>query len=158
MYAIQRKQRSCIILDQVGNYATHGMPDDEREWSLEDRPKRKPKEDDEKLPQTKKCKHCGAEVPISTKVCDCGYVFIRDKEYISTDEKLVEIKATMQPSECKSMADLYKLAELKGYKKGWAYYKGRELGLLNKQNVTVTEEDIIQSVKGKHTCRGWKFE
>lgn len=145
----------AIILDQVGNYATHGMPDDTREWSLEDRPKREPKE---KLPQFKKCKRCGAEVPISTKICDCGYVFVRDKEYISTDEKLVEIKPTMQPSECKNMAELYKLAELKGYKRGWAYYKGKELGLLGKR-AEITEEDIIQSVKGtKHACRGWKFD
>lgn len=50
-----------IILDQVGNWHRHGLPDDEREWSLEGSKKTKRKKDDEEpdvfVQQCKKCFH-----------------------------------------------------------------------------------------------------
>ena len=35
-----RPNKKAIILDHVGNYSRHGMPDDDREWTLEGNPKK----------------------------------------------------------------------------------------------------------------------
>lgn len=48
-----------IILDQVGNWKKHGLPDEEREWSLEGRKKgKRKKDDDEEDVSVQQCKHC----------------------------------------------------------------------------------------------------
>lgn len=47
-----------LILDQVGNWSKHGLPDEDREWSLEGRKKRKRKTDDEADVNVQQCKHC----------------------------------------------------------------------------------------------------
>lgn len=147
--------KQAIILDQVGNYTTHGMPDDDRVWTLEDKPKKKKEKIQSKeLPEEKKCPHCEEIIKVQVKKCPyCGYSF--ESGYIKTNEELVEIKATMQPNQCHSMAELYRLAELRGYKRGWAYYQGKRLGLLGK----ITDDEIVLNVKKSNTgkkypCKG----
>lgn len=50
---------SLIILDQVGNWHRHGLPDDDREWRLEGSKSRKRKKDDEEPDvHVQQCKHC----------------------------------------------------------------------------------------------------
>ena len=34
-----KPNKRAVIIDHVGNYARHGMPDDDREWTLEKRKK-----------------------------------------------------------------------------------------------------------------------
>lgn len=151
--------KQAVILDQVGNCAKHGMPDDEREWTLEDKPKRKKTELNLKeKSEFKTCPECGKDdIDILAKKCPvCGYLFGEDT--VITDEKLVEIKAITKPKDCKTMAELYKLAELRGYKRGWAYYQAKQLDIL-KGKVTVTEQEIIDSVRKSNTnkkypCKG----
>lgn len=54
----ENKER-LIILDQVGNWQMHGLPDDERAWSLEGKKKgRKPKDEDEPDVHVQQCKAC----------------------------------------------------------------------------------------------------
>lgn len=36
-----RPDKRAVIIDHVGNYARHGLPDDDREWTLDKKPKRK---------------------------------------------------------------------------------------------------------------------
>lgn len=66
-----------IIFDHVGNVHKHGLPDDQRVWSLEGRKARKKSDDEEPdvyiqqcikcdnvfRPGPDKCPHCGADVP-----------------------------------------------------------------------------------------------
>lgn len=47
-----------LILDQVGNWSKHGLPDEDREWSLEGRKKGKRKKDEEADVNVQQCKHC----------------------------------------------------------------------------------------------------
>ena len=76
--ALRRKPHPALILDHAGCAMQHGLPDDEREWSLDGRDKRKRKQDDEaelKIKQCSKCYHifkagpaacpkCGEELPV----------------------------------------------------------------------------------------------
>ena len=84
----------AIILDHVGNYERHGMPDDDREWTLHARQKRKTVE----LSKYKRCPACQrADISRTDKACPfCGYVFSTNvgegRIPKQVDGKLVEIK------------------------------------------------------------------
>lgn len=47
-----------LILDQTGNWRTHGLPDDDREWTLEGKKGRKKKAEEEADVSVQQCKHC----------------------------------------------------------------------------------------------------
>ena len=36
----------------------------------------------------------------------------------------------MEPEEAESVSDLYKMADARGYKKGWAFFQAKRLNLL----------------------------
>lgn len=66
-------KKKAIILDFSSNYTRFGLPDDEREWSLE--PKKKKVKEKSTL---KRCPNCQRPVPIISSTCPhCGYVFTR---------------------------------------------------------------------------------
>lgn len=73
--ALRPKPDKAVILDHAGNIAKHGLPDDDREWSLAGVQK--------KESQVIQCQGCGAMVPAQTLVCrHCG-------------ERLREVQARM---------------------------------------------------------------
>ena len=120
------KQRA-LILDHVNNYKTHGMPDEEREWSLtkEYKPKRK---QEQSSVQIKRCPNCFfAHAP--ALVCpNCGYHYTADGKTIEE----VAGELTLIGSEeynalrkrevviAKSLVDLVRIEKERGYKFGWA--------------------------------------
>lgn len=62
-------RKKLINLDCVNNYIRHGLPDDDREWTLDGATK-KAKE----IASLKKCPACFRPVPVATRVCEhCGY-------------------------------------------------------------------------------------
>lgn len=70
--ALRRKPEPALILDHAGCAMQHGLPDDEREWSLEGRDKRKRKQDDEaelKIKQCSKCYHIFKAGPAACPKC-----------------------------------------------------------------------------------------
>lgn len=56
--ALRRKPYPALILDHAGCAMQHGLPDDEREWSLDGRDKRKRKQGDEAELNVKQCGKC----------------------------------------------------------------------------------------------------
>ena len=62
----------ALILDHVGNSLRHGLPDDERDWTLEGtRTRKKPGE--ETAPSIRVCERCFAVYRVSLPVCPvCG--------------------------------------------------------------------------------------
>lgn len=77
----------AILLDHAGNIARHGLPDQERHWTLEGR-KKKP---GIKLPPMKQCTNCFGSLTASTMKCPhCGYVFE------SGARMIVEIEGKLQ--------------------------------------------------------------
>ena len=133
---LRAKSYPGIIIDHAGVIGSHGLPDTDRDWTLQGRGK-------EKRPsQVKVCPSCLATVKITGSSCDnCGHQFTKAPtggrgEPEHRPGQLVEI----DPAEfnrrrrswstvvgvCKTYADFRKAGEYLGYKAGWAHYAWRE--------------------------------
>lgn len=116
----------AIILDHAGNSLTHGLPDDSREWSLEDREKRNKSQATE-VP-VRQCSECFFVYRPAPACPQCGHrppVAVREIEQV--DGQLAEVeraraKRTMRLEErdCETLSDWQALAAQRGYKPGWA--------------------------------------
>lgn len=136
-----REGKRAVIIDHVGNYARHGMPDDDREWSLAKKEKRNFKKEEaeqsEKVIQCPECfftfpkenaengccPHCGAPLPKRTR-----------KLGEDTDAQLIKVEGfhldLAGPESCGSYGELLEYAARHGYKPGWAYYQARRRGMI----------------------------
>lgn len=135
-----RENKRAVIIDHVGNYARFGLPDDDREWSLEKNPKKLREQGDEL--KVKMCPECFLTFspPDNSEkiICPhCGHVFEK-KERRGLEEKSAELHKIEgfklrfdKPENCHSYGELLEYAKQHGYKRGWAYYKAKEFGLLN---------------------------
>lgn len=141
MQQVGRALRPCagkthaIILDHAGNVHHHGMPDEERAWTLDGVEKRASKT------TTKECPACFATVKISAQVCPyCGFSFAaakKPREMEHTDGELVELdavatraKKTRELKNARTLPDLIRLGISRGYKYPiqWANHVFRERG------------------------------
>ena len=84
-----------VILDHVGNCFLHGLPDDDREWTLKGRDKKKRGDKDVKVPATRQCPTCYS-VHKPAPVCPfCGHTYeITGRETAQVDGTLEEITLT----------------------------------------------------------------
>lgn len=139
-----RPGKRAIIIDHVGNYARHGLPDDDREWTLEkkDRSQRAEKSEaaentvtqcpacfltfhskNEAREAVRVCPYCGAEIPIKERKQ------IEEKE--AALEKIEGFRIDYSgPDSCKSYSELLLYAKKHGYKLGWAYYQAKKRGMI----------------------------
>jgi len=130
--------KTSIIIDHVGNAHRHGLPDTERQWSLNGGKK---SSGDAEI-KIKSCLNCFAVYPsLQTKCPECGHKpevkQIKDYEVdksaelqeITKDD--IDIKLDFRsPEDCKNMGELIELGKNRGYKKGWSYHQGKLLGLV----------------------------
>jgi DNA repair protein RadD len=124
----------AVILDHAGGILKHGLPDDDREWSLEGQKKGKKKgAEDPAVPliQCPRCFHCHRPAP---KCAECGHVYVASakKEVEEVEGELHEIdkealRATRKAEEAKArtLEDLIKLGQERGYKNpvAWAGHR-----------------------------------
>jgi superfamily II DNA or RNA helicase len=87
----------AIILDHVGAVMTHGLPDEEREWSLEGvKPKKRAAANDNDAPDVKisTCPKCFS-IHLPAPVCpSCGHVYPpKERKVEQQDGELVELGA-----------------------------------------------------------------
>lgn len=133
-----KPNKRAIIIDHVNNINRFGFPDKEREWLLEGHPHEK-KESEQPL---KICKNCFAAVPISTRVCKCGYEFeFEEQETKKVETELVNlthknnvkerVKFYLSPNECRNVEELSEYAKFHKYKPGWVYYQQKSRGWLD---------------------------
>lgn len=125
----------AIILDFVGNWQTHGWPDEDREWNLEGEVKNKPDFEIKKV-AIRVCLKCG-HVHEPLPVCpDCGFVYpVNYRREMKQDKKgeLIELKrqekvatevkrkeARIERGKARTLEDLERIELIRGYKKGWA--------------------------------------
>lgn len=142
----------CLILDHVGNQKLHGHPLKTRDWSLEGLPKRKRKqseqlEDDEEYADCPEClrtyertnltcPYCGAEQPkrIFAEIEQVEGIAVKDETTL--EELLKERKQRkLQEGACQTLKDLYELAQQRGYKPKWAYYRFESRVLKDKSSI-----------------------
>jgi DNA repair protein RadD len=117
------KERA-IILDHVGNCLRHGLAEEEREWSLEGRPKKKKAGDDEDAPPVRQCPKCYA-CHVPAPICpECGHLYdIKVRKLEQQDGELVELNAAwmkkqrqQEQGQAQSYEDLVALAKSRGYR------------------------------------------
>lgn len=126
--------KRAVIIDHVGNYTRFGMPDDDREWTLSPkRKKRKMVQDGEKIRQ---CPECFFTFPFAPACPKCGFRFpapVRGELTENPDAALHHIQGftvdTASPDDCTSYAELLHYAKTHGYKNGWAYYQAKRRGM-----------------------------
>jgi DNA repair protein RadD len=114
---------------------THGLPDEDREWTLEgEERKKKKKGDEEPLVRIKQCPKCFAMHPPASKCPVCGHIYETEAREVSQvdgelrelgEEDKLRIKQmrNKEVSKAKSYEELVKLGEKFGYKPGWAKHK-----------------------------------
>ena len=125
-----RPNKRAVIIDHVGNYARFGMPDDDREWSLE----KKPKAQHKKQEQSDKVKQWSGNDFSSRKhgSGDCPSA----ERKLETDSSVGLVKVEgfkldfSSPADCHTYPELLQYAKSHGYKSGWAYYQARQRGLI----------------------------
>jgi DNA repair protein RadD len=116
----------AIMLDHVGNTGRHGLPNEERKWSLDGEDRKKGKT----TAAVKVCPQCFRALPPRTMVCtECGYEFdIQPREVEEregelreiTAEELAKRRARVEQGRAQSLEELRELGRSKGYKPGWA--------------------------------------
>ena len=133
--------KRAVIIDHVGNYARHGMPDDDREWTLEKKKRNKIQQEKEQATKVLQCPECffifSPEMLDGRKVCPhCGYMFPNKERKIEVEEETKLIKVVgfkldySGPEQCQSYAELVEYAKQHGYKRGWAFYQAKRRGLI----------------------------
>lgn len=128
-------KKDCIILDHANCAATHGLPTDDREWSLDGERRRKRKSDPDDIP-IKTCPDCFRVLRSSVSVCECGHVFTpRGREIEVVEGELAEIDVVAlrrermrEQGRAQTLEDLLELAARTGKKPGWAHhvYRARQ--------------------------------
>lgn len=133
-----KPDKTAIIIDHVGNYLRHGMPDDDREWSLTEKQKQKKTEfDEEGNLVVRTCKECFATYPNTENVCPvCGAAYITERKEIEqqAEIKLSEIKEAEKQqareiaksksniAECNSYQECVEWCKENGKKTGYAWH------------------------------------
>jgi superfamily II DNA or RNA helicase len=122
---------NAIILDHVGNVLTNGLPDEEREWSLDGEARKKKKKDQEQTIRVDQCDKCYA-IYEPAPVCPvCGHVKeIKDDIPKQVEGELVALTAEQialmrrakvsEVAKARSLEELEKIERERGYKPGWA--------------------------------------
>lgn len=123
-----KENKTAIIIDHVGNVYRHGLPDDERTWTLEAK-KRKTKSEI----KVKQCPVCFRVMPGSESKCAiCGYEFITTRqEREEAEQKAAELekitrrdllknKPYSYSKELQTWEDIEEFRKAKGYKFGWS--------------------------------------
>jgi DNA repair protein RadD len=132
------KERA-LILDFAGNSLRHGLPDDDRIWSLKSRPRR---ERPMATSTVRRCGECGAVSPLSARSCpECGANLLTPLERAEVAIRLRAEAAARQADEIRGMTYAQRVAwagasELRlriianscGYKRGWIFRRLQELG------------------------------
>jgi len=116
----------ALILDHAGNCARHGLPDEEREWTLEGRPKRERSEKTTSV-SVKVCPKCfAAQFPGKPACLYCGTVFeVKTRVIDRVDGELAEVtkdtlvrrKRDTERQNCQSLDQLIALGKARGYKR-----------------------------------------
>lgn len=126
---LRRKDNPALIFDHAGNCFEHGLPCDDRDWTLKGREKKR-RTVSERAMEMRQCKKCFYCHPPSPACPNCGNIYpVQSRVIKERDGELEEIKAVervkkqkrMQVGMARSCEDLAKIAAERGYAKGWIW-------------------------------------
>jgi superfamily II DNA or RNA helicase len=130
------ENKKAIIIDHVGNAFRFGLPDMDREWSLDQVKKTKKREKSDSEVKVRQCPECFYTHEPSDICPRCEYVYPKKERTIeeikdAALEKVTEIVLDYSTSDdCKTMGELMAFAKKRGYKPGWGYIQGKRMGLI----------------------------
>ncbi|HXF44892.1 MAG TPA: DEAD/DEAH box helicase [Burkholderiaceae bacterium] len=128
----------ALILDHAGNALRHGLPDDERLWTLEGRRRRRLADAENQVP-IKICPRCFLACASPAAACKhCGFVFPVEGrqveevagELVEVDPDVVRAQRKREERRASTLEDLVALGRARGYRypEQWAQYvyRGRK--------------------------------
>lgn len=132
--------KQAIIIDHVGNWYRHGLPDTEHDWQEYFEGTKKKGKNNDATP-IKECPECYTVIESAYTICpECGFEFPKeeqqDYEHMEnaeleevTEDKVIQLNLKTA-EDCESVEELYEVAKANGYKPGWAYVQAKRLGML----------------------------
>lgn len=137
-------KREATILDAVGNCERHGLPDEDREWSIEGTQRPSPKEQGSNI-HVRICPSCFGAMGSTLPTCKfCGFTFevtpreVREKEgeLTEVDREALARDRRRDQGQAESLEALYRLGVARKYRypRRWAWYvfKSRQAKKLGK--------------------------
>lgn len=121
-----KENKTAIILDFCGNCHEHGLPDQNRRWSLDSKKKlsnENPSSEPDIIART--CRHCFKTYAGTARICPyCGFDNGKTKRELEQEEKakLIQVKEVekrqkkQEQGKAKTFDDLVKLGQKRGYK------------------------------------------
>ena len=131
-----KPNKRAVIIDMVGNYNRFQLPDEPYEWTLTQSVKKRKEFNEDGTLSIRQCSECFRCFKTAPKCPYCGYVYevkgrelkaIQDVELkqIQAVEKEEQEKqkkiARMEVGQCRTIADLQKIAKERGYKQAWVW-------------------------------------
>lgn len=138
-----RENKKAVIIDHVGNYTRHGLPDDPRDWSLTETVQTRTQNSDGSY-SVRMCPYCLTVYRSTATHCPaCGTLYrpdsreikqieavklqkIKRKEQERSEQRLAEIQIE---ADCRCYGDLYKLAKKCGHENPKRYAVQRSYAL-----------------------------
>lgn len=145
--------KKAIIIDYVGNVFRHGLPTDERKWSLEGNVQPYYNENDDGTLKIRVCQNCFSTFKTAPVCPYCGATYettaveiqnmkeielkkIKEEKERKRQEIMKrtseKVKNYKKPEECKNFYELVEMGKRFGYKPGWAIIQARRLHLYKK--------------------------
>lgn len=128
------KEKRAVIIDMVGNYSRHGLPDSDREYSLETGVKAHKEYDEEGSLNLRQCSYC-FKVFRTAPICPfCGEQYdlkpreLKKKEDIRLEkldkekveaERLRKLQVQQDIRNARSRKDFEEIARKNGYSRAW---------------------------------------
>lgn len=128
----------AYVLDHAGNYLLHGLPDEDREWTLDGIVRHKSKDSDSI--KVRQCQKCFAVYEWNDQCPDCGHINktpprkIREADGELTEVTKEQIEALKRDRvarmrSARTAEDIERVAKENGYKPGWVYMRKKALGI-----------------------------
>jgi DNA repair protein RadD len=146
-------KETAIILDHVGNCERFGLPDQEREWSLEGRGDGG---GDTQAP-VRICKECFAAFPPQPRCPFCGFIFpieprtveqvAGELQEVNQAQLALKLRWKRQQGQAQGFAELVALGQARGYKKPHAW---ASMVLKARQAKKLSEFDDFSKWKKAH--------
>ena len=128
--------KTAKIIDFVGNYTRVGLPDEDREWSLDKPLKRRPRLDANgdfyirccpecymTFKTANNCPFCGAAYPLSSREIKShedirlAQITAQEAERVAAEKK----RRRMEVGRARTYPELLKIAQERGYSRAWVY-------------------------------------
>lgn len=119
----------AVVLDMVGNFERHGLPDDDRDWTLEVA-KKPTREKQKNTVLARTCGKCFRTYAGAGHICPyCGADNGKTRQEIEADERAELERVTaenrkqkrVEVGRARTREDLERIARDRGYSRGWVY-------------------------------------